>query len=202
FSLTYVNSRGVALLLAIAGGLSFAGLRKLGYLQVSPESVRKTLATRERNHELRRALRGVSEDLGRAAQLENLFQALPLVVDVLRADAVTVWLAVASGVSERCQMTSTPLVVDGATQRPSLKVQMPIDPWTASGTGGSLEVTWRTHAGSIDRDHEIFLERLTRHMESALARIYRGPLAPISALGMSPEKERQATRAERLRDAA
>ena len=202
FALTCVNSRGVALLLATAGGLSFVGLRKLGYLQVSPASFRQTLAMRERNYELRCALRGVSERLEHAAQLENLFQALPPVVDVLRADAVTVWLAVAPGVSERRQMTATPVVVDGTAQRPPLKLQMPIDPWTGSGTGGSLEVTWRIHAGSIDRDHEIFLERLTRHMESALARIYRGPLTQIPALGMSAEKEREATGAERMRDAS
>lgn len=202
FSLTYANSRGVALLLAVAGSLAFMGLRQLGYLQVSPESFRQTRVARERNHELRRTLRGVSEHLEHAAQLEGLFQALPPVVHVLGADAVTVWLAVAPGVSETRKMTATRLPVEVAATRAPLRVQMPIEAWAARGTGGSLEVTWRTHAGSIDRDHEIFLERLARQMETALARIYRRPPGPITALAAPPEKERGTRAAQGLRDAS
>lgn len=202
FSLTYVNSSEVALLLAIAGSLAFAGLRRLGYLHVSRETFRQSLAARERNHELRRALRDVSERLDRAAHLESLFQALPPVVPALGADAVTVWLAVAPGVSETREMTATPLVLGAAAAPAPLRVQMPIAARTARGTGGSLEVTWRIHAGAVDRDYEIFLERLVRHLEAALARIHRHPLGPIVAAGAPLGKMDQATVAGRLRDAS
>jgi hypothetical protein len=202
FSLTYSNSRGVALLLAIAGSLAFVGLRHLGYLHVSRETFRQSLAARERNHELRRALRGVSERLEHAAHLEGLFQALPPVVPALGADAVTVWLAVAPGVSETREMTARPLGVSAAATAAPLTVQMPIEVRAAHGTGGSLEVTWRAHAGAIDRDYEIFLECLVRNLEAALARIHRHPLAPLAAAGTLLEKKHKATMAERMRDAS
>jgi UDP-GlcNAc:undecaprenyl-phosphate GlcNAc-1-phosphate transferase len=202
FSLTYVNSREVALLLAITGSLAFVGLRRLGYLQVSPETFRQSLAARERNHELRRALRGVSERLERAGHLEGLFQALPPVVHALGADTVTVWLTVGPGVSETREMGPTPLVVSVAATPVPLTVQMPIEAQAACEAGGSLKVTWRTHTGSIDRDHEIFLESLVRHLEMALARIHRRPFAPIAAMSASLNKRDGTTLAERLRDAS
>src|SRR5262249_28991253 len=135
-------------------------LRWLGYLHVSRETFRQSVAARERNHELRRALRSVSERLDRAGHLESLFQALPPVAPALVADAVTVWLAVAPGVSVTREMAASPRIAGAPGAPPPLTAQMPIAARGAHGTGGSLEVTWRTHAGAIDRDHEIFLERL------------------------------------------
>jgi UDP-GlcNAc:undecaprenyl-phosphate GlcNAc-1-phosphate transferase len=202
FSLTYVNNRDMALLLAISGSLAFVGLHRLGYLHVSRESFRQSLAARERNHELRRALRGVSEGLERAAHLEGLFQALPPVLPALGADAVTLWLAVAPGVSETHEMTARPLVVGAAAAPAPLTVQMPIVARAARAPGGSLNVTWRTHPGAIDRDYEIFLERLVRHLEAALARIHRYPVAPMAAAAASFGQMEKTTVAEGLRDAS
>jgi UDP-GlcNAc:undecaprenyl-phosphate GlcNAc-1-phosphate transferase len=202
FSLTYVNSSDVALLLAMAGSLAFLGLRRLGYLHVSRETFRQSLIARERNHELRRALRGVSERLERAAHLEGLFQALPPVVPALGADAVTVWLAVAPGVSETREITAMSRLATAAAPRAPLTVQMPIQVRAARDTGGSLEVTWRTHAGAIDRDSEIFLERLVRHLETALARIHKRPFGPLAAPGASLEQKHGAAVAAVLRDAS
>ena len=201
FSLTYVNSSEVALLLTIAGSLAFVGLRRLGYLHVSRETFRQSLIARERNHELRRALRSVSERLQRAPHLEGLFQALPPVVSALHADAVTVWLAVAPGVSEMREMTARPQGASAVITPGPLTLQMPIEVRAARDTGGSLEVTWRTHAGAIDRDYEIFLEGLVRHLETALARIHQHPLGPLVA-SVSMQREVRRTPEAALRDAS
>jgi hypothetical protein len=79
---------------------------------------------------------------------------------------------------------------------------MPIAARAARGTTGSLEVTWRTHTGAIDRDYEIFLERLVRHVETALARIHRHSVAPIVTATSSFEKQHEAQIVPVLRDAS
>lgn len=201
FSLTFANSRGVALLLATTGSLAFVGLRRLGFLHVSREAFRQSVAARERNHELRRALRGVSERLEHAVHVEGLFQAMPPVVHALGADAVTMWLAVAPGISETREMAAKPVPFAAGASPTPLTVQLPIEARIARGTGGTLKVTWRTHAGTIDRDHEIFLECLVRQVEMALNRIHRHPLDPSAARATLRQVE-QATLARRFRDAS
>ena len=103
FSLTYVSSSDVALLLAMAGSLAFLGLRRLGYLHVSRETFRQSLIARERNHELRRAA-GVRTTRARRAP-GGPVQALPPVVRARRGCGHGL-AAVAPGVSETREITA------------------------------------------------------------------------------------------------
>jgi hypothetical protein len=79
-------------------------------------------------------------------------------------------------------MTTRPQGISAVAAAGPLTVQMPIEVRASRDTGGSLEVTWRTHADAIDRDYEIFLERLVRYLETVLVRIHQHPLDPPGTL--------------------
>lgn len=190
FGLTYANSRGVAFMLVVLGGLVFAGLRRLGYLQMSADAFQSSLAARERNGRLRALLREIGAALDRAPHFDGVWQALRPVPEALGADTLTLDVSVPPRLNESRELRATPLTIGGPFERDPLVVRLPIEVGTRAGTA-FLEVVWRGRGSRIDRDHEIFLERLIRRLETALVRIHRQRAAPVAAAEVPESEEKR-----------
>jgi UDP-GlcNAc:undecaprenyl-phosphate GlcNAc-1-phosphate transferase len=170
--LAYANSAQSALLLGAVGITVIALMRKLGYLSLAQAG--GVGEARRRNNHLRAQVRAVSAAIGRAQDVQTLWDAVrPL------ADALDVW---------RLQLRferSSDGSADGVTfetRRPTelglpLEVTLPID--GREGRLGLLTLAWRDGRAEVNRDEELALELLS----DAVARAADALLVPARSQG-------------------
>ena len=165
-AMTFANSTQVTLLLLVVAAVVGVLIRKLGYLKPQPQGAVNPLGLRQRNLDLRAAVRLAGERLRQAQSSEEAWHLVQEVAGQLAADELCLELrSPAADGSHEVARYSWQLDSQGPAAPTS--VTLPI----GAGAHGTLAATWRDGRAEVDRDQEIALELLTEQLGNTLDRL-------------------------------
>ena len=167
-AMTFANSVQSALLLLVVAAVVGVLIRKLGYLTPVAAGGPSLIELRQRNLDLRTAVRETGERLREATSREQAWQCIEPVAELLGASEMRLELRTSSRPGGRETAVFTWQLEADQRAAPT-EAHLPI----GSGEPGSLRVAWRDGRAEVDRDQEIALEVLTDHMASTLERLER-----------------------------
>jgi UDP-GlcNAc:undecaprenyl-phosphate/decaprenyl-phosphate GlcNAc-1-phosphate transferase len=145
--------------LALAAGLV---LRWLGYLRV--ERAPEVLAQRRRNLELRAGIREIAQQLRNAAEVDHVWESVQAAVPKLGAEGAVLHLT-----DRRVAIRSRRFDEHPEQAHALLRTRHQL---AGERPGASvLEFAWNHGRTAIDRDTEMAVEVLCRHVQGALTRI-------------------------------
>ncbi|MHB8420478.1 MAG: glycosyltransferase family 4 protein [Myxococcales bacterium] len=166
-AMTYANSLQSTLLLLVVAIVVGVLIRKLGYL-TPVAGAPALLDLRQRNLDLRAAVRETGERLREVESREQAWQCIEPVAELLGAHEMRLELRTSARPGGRETAVFT-WQVDADQRSAPTEAHLPI----GSGDAGSLRVTWRDGRAQVDRDQEIALEVLTDHMAGTVERLER-----------------------------
>ncbi len=176
-AMTFANSVQSTLLLLVVALVVGVLIRKLGYLRGPPEQARNLLDLRQRNLDLRAAVREVGERLREVVGREEAWVAVREVASLLSAHEVRLELCSHRSPGGR-ETASYVWQSEEPRQTAPLETRLPIG---AEGAG-SLVVVWYDGRVEADRDQEIALEVLCDHLAGTLERLERREAAGPSVV--------------------
>ncbi|HUB05950.1 MAG TPA: MraY family glycosyltransferase, partial [Myxococcales bacterium] len=167
-AMTFANSLQTTLLLIVVTVVVAVLVRKLGYLTPVAAGGPRLLDLRQRNLDLRTAVRETGERLREVTSREQAWQCIEPVAELLGAHEMRLELRTSARPGGRETAIFT-WQVDADERSAPTEAHLPI----GAGDAGSLRVVWRDGRAQVDRDQEIALEVLTDHMAGTVERLER-----------------------------
>jgi UDP-GlcNAc:undecaprenyl-phosphate GlcNAc-1-phosphate transferase len=175
--LSYAQGFSRAIVLTLAALVIIGGLRRLGYLRITPDSARRTAELRARNLNLRGVVRDIGTRMRGADRVEVVWDAVKYLAPALNAREMKMSVVLRMEAGEEVRSIHSwrdpdrpePVLTNTCMASVDLELRTPVA--AADRVMGDIVVTWTDGRRQVDRDDEIALEMLKAHVENALERI-------------------------------